>query len=252
MSKLNPWLTNGRQSDQSIFETASAAPGQTAAHLPGTRGVLEDGRVFHYARNSGAAIVAGQLLQTPDLSAQNQDLAAGTEILGSTTITVTLGSVAATAQDFAGGYVVTNSGTTAAGLTLPIASHPAAAGTASLVLTLDGPNPVLFNADTTVTLVKSPWADVIISGTNQDHLACGVSPTPVVIGSTTAQYFWCQTWGLAGVWQDDTTANGSALASGSTAGQVEIAGADGDQVVGLLMEAGIAADYSPTLLTIAP
>jgi hypothetical protein len=254
-SKLHPYLTNGRQSDQSVFQIGSAALLSTGPglHRIGTRGVLEDGRVFRYARNTGAAaIVAGQLLQMPDQAADHIDLAVNTALVGDETITVTLGTATAvTVNEFAGGYAITNSGTTGAGLTLPIASHPAAAALGTCVLTLDGPVPVLFNADTTVTLSKNPWADVIISGANQDHLAVGVANTLVPVGNSVAQYFWCQTWGTCGVWQDDTTANGSAMASGTTAGQIEITGGT-DQIVGVNLEVGVADDYTPVFLTIAP
>lgn len=253
-SNVKPFLTSGKQSDQSIFDVAQGGLADRSAgiHTVGTRAVLPDGRVYRYARSTGAAIVAGKLLQTPDQDAQNSDLAVGTEVLGSTTLTVTLGSTAAVEGEFAGGYAITNSGTLAAGLALGIASHPAAAASASLVLTLSAPNPVLFHADTTVTLLKNPWGDVIISGANQDHFACGVAPIAIPAGTTNAQFFWCQTWGPAAVWQDAATANGSVVTSGTTAGQVEIRGADGDQAVGQLFEAGVDGDYSPTFLTIAP
>lgn len=256
MSNVRPYLTNGRQSSQSIFEVASAA-GTTASfrggalHRVGTRGMLPDGRVFYYARSTGAAIAAGKLLQTPDQDAQFNDLAVGTIDAGATTINPTLGSTAAIADEFQGGYAITNSGTLAAGLCLPIASHAAGAGSAALTITLDEPNPVLFHADTTVTLQKNPWADVIIAGANQDHFACGVSPIAVVSGATNPQYFWCQTWGVAAVWQDAATANGSLMASGTTSGQIEIRGAAGDQAVGMNLQVGVDGDYTPVFLLIS-
>lgn len=250
---IRPFLVSGRQSDQSIWEVAASITGKGGLHPVGTRAVLPDGRVFYYARNSGSAIVAGQLLQTPDQDAQNSDLAVATDVVGSSTITPTLGSTAAVNDEFEGGYAIVNSGTAGEGpgLTLPIISNPAAAGSATIALTPAAPLPLTFNADVTVTLLKSPWADVVIAGANQDHFACGVSNVAVPAGSTNPQYFWCQTWGVCGTWQDAATANGSALASGTTAGRVEIRGADGDQCVGMLFEAGVDGDYSPTFLTIS-
>jgi hypothetical protein len=254
---INPYLTNGRQSDQSIWEVAAAAgpiaqSSGKGVHRVGTRAVLEDGRVFYYARSSGAAIVAGQLLQTPDQAADHIDLAVGTEVVGSPTITVVLGTATGILEgELAGGYAITNSGTLAAGLTLPIASNPLAAASASPVLTLDAPVPVLFHSDTTVTLQKNLWADVVISGVNQDHMACGVSQVAVAAGTSFPQYFWVQTWGVAGVYQDTNTANGSGMASGTTAGQVEIKGAT-DQPIGVNLEIGVDGDYTPMFLTIAP
>ena len=255
MSMIHPYLTNGRQSDQSIYQVGSAAllavgPG---LHRVGTRGVLDDGRVFRYSRNTAAAaIVAGNLLQMLDQDANNIDLATDVAGVGDTTLVVTaLGGTAITVNEFAGGYGITSSGTTGAGLTLSIASHAAAGTTAAATFVLDDPVPVLFNADTTVTLSKNPWADLVISGGNQDHFAVGVSPTAVPAGNAVAQYFWCQTWGTCGVWQDDSTANGSAMASGTTAGQIEINGGT-DQTIGVNLEVGVAEQFTPVFLQIAP
>ena len=238
-----------------IFDTASGglADRSSGIHRVGTRAITEDGRVFHYARSSGAAIVAGNVLQVADLATDNQDLAVGTEVLGSTTLTVVNGATAAVEGEFAGGYALTNSGTLAAGLTLPIASHPAAAGAAALVLTLDAPNPVLFHADTTVTMVKSPWGDVVVSSTGQDQMAAGVSNIAVTAGTTNVQYFLCQTWGVCAVLADETSANGAPLVSGgSVAGATEAIDALTEDIVGKAMELAVDGDFCPTFLTIAP
>ena len=257
MSRIHPYLMDGSQSQQSIDEVSAAAgpiadsSGQ-GVHRVGTRGALLDGRVFYYARSSGAAILRGKTLQTPDHSADYNDLAVGTEVAGSPTITVVLGSTGVLEAEMVGGYAMVNSGTLGAGLPLTIASHPKVAASGSPVFTLDAPLPVLFNADTTITLFKNPWADVIISGANQDHFTCGVSPVAVAAGTSFPQYFWAQTWGSAAVWQDDTTANGVSLASGTTAGQVEINGGV-DQTVGInLATVPTADDYTPVFLKIAP
>jgi len=94
---------------------------------------------------------------------------------------------------------------------------------------------------------------VVIAGTNQDHFAVGISNVAVPAGTTNPQHFWCQTWGVASVWQDEASANGSALSSGSTAGQVELADATSDQIVGQVLHVvATIADYTPTFLTIAP
>lgn len=257
MSRIHPYLTNGRQSDQNVWEVTQSGTGVVTGglHRVGTRAVLEDGRVFYYARSSGAAIVAGQMLQMPDQDTDFEDMATATDVVGSATVTPTQGgSATAVANEFAGGYISIISGTAGSGpgLTLPIASHAAWGATTALPLTLDAPLNVLFNADVKSTCTKNPWADVIISGANQDHKAVGVSNVAVPAGTTNPQHFWCQTWGSCSVWNDAATANGSKMASGTTAGQIEISGADGDQDVGQLMWLSTAEEYTPTFLTIAP
>lgn len=254
MGVLRPFLTNGRQSDQNVLEVSQSSTGVRSGglHIVGTRASLPDGRVYYYARSSGIAIEAGQLLQMPDIPATWTDLATQTEVIGTETIRVTNGAVTALANAFAGGYIVVQDDT-GEGQVLQVKSHPVWGSAAEVAVTITEPLVVSFGANTTVSMVMSPWADVVISGVNQDHMAVGVSNVRVPAGTTNPNHFWCQTWGVAGVWQDDTTANGSKLTSGSTAGQVEISGADGDQDIGqLLVVAGAVADYTPTFLTIAP
>ena len=253
MTLLQPYLTNGRQSDQSIWQVLESGTGVTGLHRVGTRGMLEDGRVFYYARSSGAAIVAGNMLQMPIVAATFIDLVVATDLAGQTTINPTNGAVTALQDAFAGGYICIINGTTGAGQTLPITSHPAWASASAVALTIDGPLPVSLNADCKVTVTMSPWADVVISGVNQDHMAVGVSNVAVPAGSTNPQFFWCQTWGTCAVWQDEASARGSALSSGTTAGQVELKDATSDQIVGQVQTVvGTIADFSTTFLTIAP
>jgi hypothetical protein len=195
------------------------------------------------------------MLQTPDGDTDFEGMVTETDVVGSTTVEVTQGgSATMLADEAAGGYISIIAGTAGSGpgLTLPIAGHAAWGATTKLPLTLDAPLNVLFNADVTSTVTKNPWAEVVISGANQDHMACGVSNVAVPAGTTNPQHFWCQTWGTCSVWQDHTTANGSKLASGTTAGQVEISGADGDQDVGQLLWLATNEEYTPTFLTIAP
>ncbi len=254
MARLHPYLSDGSKSTQSIHEVSQSGVDMTAGgnHTVGTRGVLEDGRVFYYARSSGAAIVAGKLLQSPDIPTTVTDEAVATELAGVSALSVTLTTgIAGLADEWAGGYAIIQDDT-GEGQTLPIKGHLAIADATEFECDIEGTLPITLGAGATVSLIKSPWAEVVISGANQDHFVCGVAVVAVPAGTTNPQHFWCQTWGVAGVWQDAATANGSCLASGTTAGQVEIRGADGDQNVGQLLVVAVAEEYSPTFLTIAP
>ena len=258
MSRLNPYLTNGRQSDQSIFQVAqtSAADRIGGAHRVGTRAVLEDGRVFYYARSTGAAIVAGNWLIMPVQDTDWEDIVIATDLGGQTTVTPTQGgSATAVAGEFVGGTVSIVSGTAGSGpgLCLTIAEHAAWGATAALALTLDGPLPVTLNADVKATVTKNPWADVVIQPTGQDQFCCGVAPIAVPAGTTNPQWFWCQTWGVAAAEHDLATAISSNLMSGDTStGQAQVLDDNIAQRIGQGLWLASADESTPTFITIAP
>lgn len=241
-----PVLLNGMGARSGIWDM-----GPTQHHEIGTRATLPDGRVFYYARNSGAAIVAGNLLTQEVMSAQFEGLAVNTAAAGDTTLSITLGTIAVTAQEYIDGYVVVHENT-GEGITYKIRSHPAVAASAEGVFTLIDPIHVGFAAATEVCLVKNPWADVVIAPAGQAHVPAGVSNVAVDAGTTDQQYFWCQTWGVASVWQDEATAIGSIVTSGTTAGQVEAQDLVAECIVGHQIFTGTATENQPVFLSIAP
>ncbi len=252
MSKIHPFLTNGRQSDQSIWEIASSSVGGSGVHPVGTRAVLEDGRVFYYARNQGAAIVAGNLLMAELATDEFSGLAVDAEVVGTETIAITTKATAIVVNEYAEGYVHVLD-ELGEGVTYQIKSHPAIGATTEFECTLHDPINVAFHADTTLEMTKSLWSDVIISAGGFAHVPAGVSSTAVIAGSTNPQYFWCQTWGPASVWCDEGVTIGQAVVSGTTAGQVETQNAIIEKVVGQLVGLlAVAGEYHPVFLTIAP
>lgn len=241
-----PILMNGQSSNVGIWDT-----GATALLTVGTKGVLNDGRVFYYARNSGAAIVAGDLLTMEVASVENDDLAVDTHLIGATAIAVTPGTQANDANAFAEGYMVVNDDT-GEGITYKIADHAAISASTEFTLNLRDPIVVSFGAGTTVTLVKNPWADLLISLTTQAHPNAGISQVAVAAGSSTKQYFWCQTWGISAAQSDATSGFGVQLMSGATAGGVELATAIGDGDVGIQMSVQVDGEYNAIFLRVAP
>ncbi len=256
--RTRPWLTNGRQSDQSIFQVTqtSAADRIGGAHRVGTRAALEDGRVFYYARSTGAAIVAGNWLIMPVQDVDWEDMVIATDLGGQTTVTPTQGgSATAVAGEFVGGTVSMVSGTAGSGpgLCLTIAEHGAWGATTALALTLDGPLPVTLNSDVKCTATKNPWADVVIQPTGQDQFCCGVAPIAVAAGTTNPQWFWCQTWGVASAEHDLTTAVGSIVMAGATTtGQAQVVGGNIEQIIGQALWLATNDESTPTFITIAP
>src|SRR5437867_4369906 len=124
----------------------------TQQHVLGSKAFSPDGRTFRYVKvGSGAALVPGNVLQSPAIVANHVNLTpTAVSTAGDTTVTVTLGNTAATANQYSGGYVTIEKGTTGAGQHLMIKSHPAASGLATLTLTLS--DPVVTTTSGTVTM----------------------------------------------------------------------------------------------------
>ncbi len=240
-----PVLANGLATSQGIWDTV------TSAVVPvGTRGALEDGRVFYYSRNSGIALIAGQNVMAELQTAQYTEMDVPTSASGATSVSVTLGSTAVTLNEYAGGYmcIIDDTGE---GITYKIDSHPVALASAACVLTLVDPIKVTFGANTTVQMVKNPWMDVVVAVAAQAHLSVGISQVAVGSGAATPQYFWTQTWGISCAWQDTNNAIGLAMTSGTTEGQFETIAA-GDQPLCINMWTAVEGEYNPVFLTVAP
>ena len=216
-----PILHNGVGSPQSV--NASSI---TRYHTIGTRGVLQDGRVYYYARNGTAAeLSAGKLYSRVNGVANHQNLATTTTSLavGSDIATgITLGATAAAAGLYRDGYLAVTDGG-AQGSYYKIVSHDdiASAGTGSFLL--DSPIAVVSDANTTVSLIRNAYDDPQISVTDQQDVVLGVPNFTIPIGSTTTQYGWIQTWGECPVLCDESVAAfGQCIVPGSsTAGSVE-------------------------------
>lgn len=230
MSRLTE---KGQGGPLELFATSTDA---SLATLTGSKFDSADGREFVLVQNGGSALVSGVLVQSPakiGTTTGHQNLATSTAAVGATTVTVTLGSTAATANQYAGGYVIFNAGT-GIGQTLKIASHPAqTTTTGTLVLTLEDPIQVATLAsDTKSCLVLNPYgssngADFTTSGV----VVCPTSLTGGVIGvtlypiaattATVLQYGLIQTKGLVACLNDaNTTIGVDIMPSSNTAGAV--------------------------------
>ena len=109
---------------------------------------------------------------------------------------------------------------------------------------------IAFGANTTVTVTKNPWCDVIIGTAAQAHFSVGVSQVAVASGATNPQYFWTQTAGVSCCWADTNTAIGIAMTSGTTAGQFELAAA-ADQLLAVNLWTAVDGEYNPAYLTVS-
>lgn len=142
---------------QDMFTTST-----TQQHVLGEKAYTPDGRKFRYVRAGAVALVAGEVIQSPAVVANHVNLTpTAVSAVGDRSVTVTLGATAATADQYAGGYVTVESATTGAGQTLRIKSHPAAASAGTLLLTLEDSFVVATSGTIIMSLVQSNYNSVI-------------------------------------------------------------------------------------------
>lgn len=242
MSRLTPNLNNAPfdlfQSSTSIWGAAQVGQMITGA----------DGREFRLAAvGTTTALVSGSLYQGPNIIANHQNLAASTQAIGDNQITVTLGATPAVAQQYSGGYLVINAGT-GKGQTLQISSSPAAAGSATLVLTLSDPIVVAtLTSDTKCCLIPPVYGPVIAAPTSPLLIPAGLAvySAPVSASISSYTYAWLLTHGVgagladAGIYavgQPIAASTLTAGAIGSTVSQTTVG------AIGLALQTGVSAE----------
>lgn len=201
-------LTSDPQAAGQPLYTSQAYTNSNPPHYLGEKLVTADGRIFRYCKcGSGAALVAGNFIQSPAQVANHQNLSVAAAAIGATSITVTLGATAATAQQYAGGQAVVTI-TPGLGQAINIQGHPAADSAATLVLTLAEPLRVALTTDTRIDLVPNPYNGVIQNpATTLTGVCVGVA-TYIISAS---EYGWIQRSGPCGALMADTTAVGLAI-----------------------------------------
>jgi hypothetical protein len=209
-----------------------------------------DGRVYRYAKNGGTALAAGKLtVAGAGFLAQDNhaDIAVNTAVKGDESVTVTLGATAATADEYAGGYLVVNDDT-GEGISYKISGHAAADSAASLVVNLEDPIQVAFAANTTVTLTKNKYSEVVIAtGGTQTDVPTGVPNVAV----TASYYCWLQTGGVCAVLQSgtNTPTKGEPVTIGeATNGTVSGRDAIAEPLVGIGLDTATSGEYNPVYL----
>lgn len=203
------------------------------------------GNEYVYAKVGGTALVAGKLYQSPAEITDDQNLTPAAAAIGATSVTVTLGSTAATANKFAGGWLVVTT-TPGEGYRYRISSNPAANAAATCVITLDDPIQVALTTSSRVDLVVNPYNGVIVNPTTASGAPVGVAVDVVAAAS----YGWLGKYGVFPVLADAggaVTVGTSIVASNQTAGSVE--GATGAQaVVGTAITGIASAEYGLAMI----
>jgi len=211
----------------------------------GTKLVYGD-KTFRYAF-SGAAIAAGVLIQQAAAVANHRDIATAAASAGASTVTVTLGSTAATLNQYAEGYLHVND-VAGQGQLLRIKSHPAADSSATCVITLYDYVVVALTTSSKIDLIQSSYIDVVTAPTAETGGIIGA--TPIAVADD--RYFWAQTTGPASVLTVGTIVLGHKVCrSDSTAGGVEPVATDSIlNDVGNVMVVNGTADNSVIMLNI--
>lgn len=184
----------------------------------GIVGNTADGRRYRYVQYGGT-VAAGNLVIAPTLTANHQNIAVQTAALaGSTSVTVTLGAAAATADQYAEGLLVVNVTGSAIPSIRKIKGNSAGASGAVITVFLDTREPLLYNLTTsnTVSLIPQRFSSVTASAT-------AGFPVGIAVASATAgQYGWVQTFGESTVVND---AAGALSALGKIKQSLTVAGA---------------------------
>lgn len=175
-----------------------------------------DGRGYRFAYDGGTALVAGTLYQmNPQTTSFENQTSTGNNV-GDTT--VTLGSsLTATANQFAGGFLVVRKGA-GQGQFYAIQSN-LASSSAALTLVLDDPFVVATNSSSVIDIYPNPYNGVVPFPTTATSAPAGVAVT----ATAGTQYAWIQTLGVVAVQNDNaaTISPGQGVAASvTTAGQV--------------------------------
>ena len=229
--------------DQHIWDISA-----TEKHPLGTRRELGDGRVFVYAKAGGTALAAGTLTAKNVVVPNhlNLDVAAAptaaSGAIGSFFITVTLGATAATANEYAEGYIYHNKNGVL-GQQYKIKNHPAADASATLKVELHEALRVAAADADEFTLVHHSQSAVVICPTTVVSPPTGVPQVAV----TANYYFWNQVKGPCAILADGTLIIGVHVrTSDGTAGSVEALDRDGaaedDINVGVCIHIGTTAE----------
>jgi len=224
----------------------------------GTALITDDG-VFRYAKNGGSAITIGKLAASPatlHADYDNDVAVAAAASVGDTSVTITASSnQAITANYFKDGWLSIND-EAGEGACYKIKSHPAAAKSASCVLTLVDPLEVALTTSSQAALQKNIYDSIIVSPTTPTGIPVGV----IWVSSFTASYYgWIKTKGIAPVLCQGTVLVGKHVVVGLTdAGSVDVqplnsVDASGQEiVVGTVLKAAADTEYSLVKLDLDP
>lgn len=209
--------------------------------------VGSDGRAWRYVKAGASAIAPGILTVTADAVANHGNIAVAVAApVNATRVKVTLGATAATANQYAGGFLTVNDAA-GEGITYKVAGHGAIGSAAAGWIELEEPIKVALTTSSEVTL-ESPFGGVVISATDQADLVAGVANAAIAAG----EYGWVQVRGICAVLADEAVTKGAVVTIGTgVAGAVEAQDLIAEPIVGVAVEALVDTEYRSVDLLIA-
>lgn len=229
-----------------VFQTSTDA---SLATLIGTRWDLSDGREVVLV-SAGDAVAAGKLYQDAAVVPNHQNVAVTAYQAYSANgnvpakVTVTLGATAATANQYAGGFVIVNDAN-GEGQTLRIASHPAADSSASLAITLEEGATTALTTSSEVSLCTPHGKNVIVGPTTSTGAVAGVGLTVIAAGA----YGFLVSKGLTSCLAGGAIGAGLGISIGSAAGSVSV-GAATTARLGYAAQAGVDTEYRAVFIDV--
>lgn len=206
------------------------------------------GSQFRYVKAGGSNLVVGNMLQSPAIDTQFNDLAVqAAAAANQSTISLTNGTTTFSANDLVG-YSATVSVTPGLGQTFTIIGNTAGTNGGTFTITVDRPIRVALTTSSKVTLRANPFNGVIQSP------ATTLTGTPVgacVFIIATTEFGWVQSHGVGGALSDNTSiiAGSDVSVPSGTAGAVTLQVA-GLPIVGRAMQAASSGKVIPVFLTI--
>ncbi len=201
------------------------------------------GRVWRYALAGASNLSRGKLTVQATIDAQRVNLSfSSAPALGAKSVSVTIGTGAATRNFFQDGWLVNQDGT-GEGRAYPIEGHDAiGASTAGVFRLKEALDAAGATSETNVDLIRNFYAGAVISVPDQADVPLGI-PTVAI---TNAEYGWIQTYGPCAALQDETPAAGQMLTTGTgVSGAVEMHDAVGEPLVGIMgPQAGVDTEYT--------
>lgn len=212
-------------------------------HVLGDKTFSSDGRAFRYVKAGASALVAGNALQSAAVVPFHVNLTpTAVSAVGDATVTVTLGATAATANQYAGGYLVVEIGTTGAGQTLKIKSHPAASSSGTLLVTLEDTFYVATSGTITMSLIANRYDGVIQSPTTTlTGTIVGVAVTAI----PAAGFGWICTRGVTALLVSGAPIVGSAVGVPTTTAGMAVADSAILTHIGVVAKAAITTQNTP-------
>src|SRR3990167_304701 len=237
-----PNIIFGGDGDQfRVYAPAAALQGGPSV---GQQMVFDDGRKFRYASAGAVALAVANLQQAPIPVANHVLQTAAAAAVGATSVALTLGATAATANQYHNGYLVVDLATnTGFGYTYGIDHPPAVASAGVFTVPLKSTVQVAIStAANSISLVPNTYQGVILAvATNPTATIAGVSVRVIPIGD----FGWVQTRGACMCLTTGTLVIGEKVFASTTTGAVIAEAAFSvEQTVGFVLRVATTTDYS--------